>query len=115
MGQSRERFYVEFGRRVRVHRERKGWSQDALGQALPKPMTRASIANIEAGQQRVLAHTLCDIAAALGVPVTDLLTPPEKTTIDDQRHLVEELARKVDLSAEKARSIVSKIPHNGGV
>jgi hypothetical protein len=36
-------------------------------------VTRASIANLELGHQRVLAHTLVQLALILHVPVTDLL------------------------------------------
>jgi transcriptional regulator with XRE-family HTH domain len=58
-------------------------------------MTRASIANIETGKQRVLAKTLVDLAGVLGAEVADLLPPP-----------VERGKQKpVDLQAELAKAL----------
>lgn len=39
-------------------------------------MTRTSITNIEGGHQKVLLHTVYDIAEALGVAPEALLAPP---------------------------------------
>jgi transcriptional regulator with XRE-family HTH domain len=72
-----EPFYGELGSRIRRVRESKSVSQAALGRQLHPPVTRASIANIENAKQRVLSHTLVDIAAVLEVGVADLL-PIEK-------------------------------------
>ena len=114
MGQTREPFYVEFGRRVREERERRKWSQEALGQALPTRLTRASIANIEAGQQRVLAHTLVELARVLDVSVKDLVPSETRLPADERKRLTTELAQKVDLPADTVRSIVSRIPSGRG-
>src|SRR5215475_576708 len=65
MSDAMEPLYEEFGRHVRSRRTALGWSQARLGDALRPSLTRASIANIEAGQQRVLLHTALDISAAL--------------------------------------------------
>lgn len=69
-----DRFYQELGGRIRNYREPKGLSQEALGRAVG--LTRTSISNIEKGRQRVLAHSLLDIANVLGVEVMQLF--PEK-------------------------------------
>jgi transcriptional regulator with XRE-family HTH domain len=68
-----EPFYAALGRRISDARERRGLSQAKLGEMLKPPVTRASIANVESGKQRVLAHTLVDLAAALGISVADLI------------------------------------------
>jgi transcriptional regulator with XRE-family HTH domain len=68
-----EPFYSALGKRISEVRERRGLSQARLGEMLKPPVTRGSIANVESGKQRVLAHTLVDLAAALGVSVSDLL------------------------------------------
>ena len=39
-------------------------------------MTRASIGNIEAGKQRILAHTFAELARLLEVSMESLLPPP---------------------------------------
>ena len=47
-------------------------------------LSRASIANIEAGRQSVLLHHACSIASALHLAsVADLLTPEANTKIDN--------------------------------
>jgi transcriptional regulator with XRE-family HTH domain len=63
--------YKTIGQRIRRAREALGLRQDQLAEAIS--LTRTSITNIEQGKQRLLVHTLCDIAAALRVEPVDLL------------------------------------------
>jgi transcriptional regulator with XRE-family HTH domain len=65
------RFYRHVGRRIRTKRELTGLSQADLGEMVK--LTRASISNIEGGNQRMLTHTLVDIAFALGVDAGEFL------------------------------------------
>jgi transcriptional regulator with XRE-family HTH domain len=68
-------FYVEVGRRVRLARERAGLTQDALAGRVS--LSRTSVTNIEKGRQKVLLHTLCDLAEALGVTPDALMPEPD--------------------------------------
>ena len=70
---SADAFYVDLGRRIRDERKQKKISQDEL--AASCGLTRASIANIEAGRQRLAAHRLCEIATALDTEPAQLLPP----------------------------------------
>lgn len=63
--------YSQFGQLVRRHRERLGLNQAEIGQAIG--LTRASIANIETGRQRIPLHHLYSLAHALSVDVHALL------------------------------------------
>jgi transcriptional regulator with XRE-family HTH domain len=72
-----EPFYKELGRNIQTRRLRAGLSQEKLGAALRPRVTRASIANIEGGKQRILTHTLVQLAAALEVDVS-LLIPKDE-------------------------------------
>jgi transcriptional regulator with XRE-family HTH domain len=72
-----EAFYTEVGRRVRLARERAGLTQDAL--ATRVSLSRTSVTNIEKGRQKVLLHTLCGLADALGVAPA-VLMPDEGST-----------------------------------
>lgn len=63
--------YEELGRLVRQHRERLGISQEALAQAIE--LSRASVANIETGRQRIPLHHLYRLARALKVEAEALL------------------------------------------
>lgn len=82
-----EPFYEALGRRVSEARERRGLTQAQVAAQLTPPVTRASVANVEAGKQRVLAHTLVALATILDVPVTDLV--PGKTARSAARSRVD--------------------------
>jgi transcriptional regulator with XRE-family HTH domain len=60
-----ERFYVDVGRRIQGLRSSKGLTQAELGLRLDPPVTRASVANLESGRQRVLLHTVVQLATIL--------------------------------------------------
>lgn len=111
MSDAMEPLYKEFGRQVRSRRAALGWSQARLGDALRPPMTRASIANIEAGQQRVLLHTALDLAAALEVRFDDLVgrSPSAASAGADPELLAVELASKLSISSDQARTLASKV------
>jgi transcriptional regulator with XRE-family HTH domain len=55
--------YEVFGRAIALRRKGQGMSQDDLAKAVG--LSRASIANIETGRQKVLLHHVYMIAAAL--------------------------------------------------
>lgn len=67
--------YAHVGREIAKCRADAGLSQAALATAIG--LTRTSISNIEKGRQKMLVHTLLDIAAALSVPVASLLPTGE--------------------------------------
>ena len=76
----KEPVYRLVGKRISEAREAKGLSQLELAQLLQArgvTIQRTSITHIERGVQRVMLHSLYDIAAALGVAITKLLPPPE--------------------------------------
>ncbi len=111
VGKAIEPFYVELGRRIQRARIRNGLSQQALGAAVSPPVTRASIANIEGGKQRVLAHTACQLAAVLSVPLGELLEAPKYDAAGESVISVveQELGRKLPLSKKKIKGLVSRM------
>ena len=70
-----EDLYRGVGQRIRKIREERKLTQAELATIVS--LTRTSITNIEQGRQKLLLHTLYDIAAALAVEPKDLL--PELT------------------------------------
>jgi transcriptional regulator with XRE-family HTH domain len=66
-----DRFYLEFGQRLRAARARAGLSQEVLG--VQVGLNRTSISNIEKGRQRILLHHLPLLADHLGTTVDELL------------------------------------------
>lgn len=63
--------YTETGRLIRDSRKATGVSQGRLAASVG--LSRTSITNIERGRQKILLHTLVDIAKALGVDLHSLL------------------------------------------
>lgn len=60
-----ERPYVLFGEELRRQRLLKDWTQQQLGDSIG--LSRASIANIEVGRQRIYVGDLLSFASALGI------------------------------------------------
>ena len=75
--------YVEFGRTLRTARARAAISQSDLGRLIG--LSRASIANIEAGRQHVALDQLFDLARALDCTPVELL--PEVDTHTPSDHI----------------------------
>ena len=66
-----EPLYREIGLRIAHARGRAGTTQQHLANAVG--LTRTSVANIEAGRQRVMVHQLVAMASALGVRVCNII------------------------------------------
>lgn len=58
-----EKVYLDLGQRIRERRMRIGLSQAELAERIGQ--TRASVANLEAGKQRLMLHTVETLAEAL--------------------------------------------------
>jgi putative transcriptional regulator len=63
--------YQEVGKRILMLRQQRGWTQQRVGNAIG--MTRAAIANIEGGKQRMLLNTVYDFALLFDVPLSKVL------------------------------------------
>ncbi len=66
-----EAIYRVFGQKLRELRLRKQIPQQEL--ATLSGLTRASVANIESGRQRVLLHQAVEFAEALGVSLAEIV------------------------------------------
>jgi len=66
--------YQQFGQRLAEFRKSRNMSQQDLADRVG--LTNTSIANIEAGRQRVYLHQLLRIATAFGVTLNDIMTAP---------------------------------------
>lgn len=84
-------FYTAIGQRIRERRSERGLTQSQLAKLLA--LSRTSVTNIESGQQKLLVHTLVQIASVLDMKVSALLpdvTVPERTIVNET--LLEELS-----------------------
>ena len=105
MAKKIEAFYEVLGSNIQRARDRLKMTQAQLGSALVPPSTRASIANIENGKQRVLVHTLVQFARTLETKVEKLIpleTPAERPALMDVEN---ELKRKLNLAAPQLRRL----------
>lgn len=77
-----ESIYPEIGERIRVRRRANRLRQHELADRVG--MSRASLANMEVGRQKILVHQLYAIAVALGLSPADLIpAAPAPTRADD--------------------------------
>jgi len=103
-------FYLDLGRRIQRLRRQRELTQEQLGARLIPQVTRASIANIESGKQRVLAHTLAQIAQALDVTADDLVR--DRSVVLDaevKQQLGAELQDRLRLSPESLSKLSQKL------
>jgi transcriptional regulator with XRE-family HTH domain len=89
--QKKNRFYSETGKKIQLFRHQRDISQEALGRAVG--LTRTSISNVEKGRQKLLIHSLFDIAEALSVEVAQLL--PDKTSLNSVSQEVTNILAKL--------------------
>lgn len=76
------RIYELVGPKIRAVRLKRGWNQADLARQVG--LTRSSIANVEAGRQRLLIHSLFAIANTLDVEIDTLL--PTSLEVDELMH-----------------------------
>jgi len=98
-----EEFYRQFGKRLHDRRSALGLTQEQLGRRLQPTLTRASVANIEAGKQRVLAHTFVALAAALETTVNELASTPAMEDADIERELTGKIGPQI------AAAVISRL------
>ncbi len=103
-----EPVYSDIGRRIQGRRNKIGMTQEVLGSKLKPKVTRASIANIEGGKQRILAHTLLQLAEILDVEVAELF-PKDGRQVAPARRVEAELAKKLKLPQQKIKKLTAQL------
>ncbi len=97
---------------------KRGMTQEQLGDRLVPAVTRASIANVEAGKQRMLVHTLIRVAEVLHLDGAALLEAPVEpagpATASSPPALKRELQRKLESPAEALQDLVLKLDVSSG-
>jgi transcriptional regulator with XRE-family HTH domain len=114
-----EDFYAHMGEKVRSARLAAGISQDVLAQRVG--LTRSSIANLEAGRQRIALHLFIAICQALDKEVWELLPgkpephhSPISTDIEETLANSPESMQKFVHEAVARREIDSEARDNNG-
>lgn len=97
-------FYEEVGRRIKDARKQRKPSLTQEGLAELVSLTRTSITNVEKGRQKLMLHTLAEIATALQVPAASLLPQPSGET---DRKLEESLKDRPKAEKDWIKSTLS--------
>jgi transcriptional regulator with XRE-family HTH domain len=101
-----EPFYEALGSKIQKTREQRKMTQAQLGLSLNRPSTRASIANIESGKQRVLVHTLVQFARAMDVDIQELIPAADQPAqAANPKDVERELRRKLNLGAPQLKKL----------
>jgi len=98
-----ENIYKKIGLNIKRARERKNpyVTQEKLSKSIK--MSRTSIVNIEQGYQRVLLHTLYEIASFLNIHISELL--PDI----NENETIEIIKSSNNLSMESVNKAISSI------
>ena len=99
-----EPIYKEIGANIRTRRRQADASQDDV--AARVGISRATLANIETGRQRLLVHQLYRLAKVLGVRPGDLLPTANDHALPSHLDAVE---IQGDVSAEQKKQVVQLI------
>lgn len=98
------------GRRIQQLRKQRGLTQEELGARLAPQLSRASIANIESAKQRVLAHSLAQIAESLEVSPDDLMRErPSRVDKGGKQQVQAQLQHRLKLSPRELKQLTRKL------
>jgi transcriptional regulator with XRE-family HTH domain len=105
-----EDVYPAIGRRIQQKRRECELTQEQIGRLLVPPVTRASVANIETGKQRLLVHTWLQLAAIFDVGPEALLPPSEVSGTEQPAQTIEqELRQKLELPDLATRKLAKRL------
>ncbi|MXZ47031.1 MAG: helix-turn-helix transcriptional regulator [Chloroflexi bacterium] len=97
---------VEIGRRLREARRRRGLSQSEVSQTAG--ITQASLSNYETGKRELPLSTMMNLAAALDVPLGDLMEISDVIILRDSR--LADAVRALTDSPELLESVINGEP-----
>ncbi len=103
--QTIDQVYQVIGARIRARRTDLGLTQTELGQHVG--LTRSSIANIEAGRQRAMIHTIMQLANQLDLEPAQLFPEVEHDN-RMQNRLTERLEGQPESTYDFVRSVVHR-------
>lgn len=103
--------YILFGRRVAYARESAGLTQAELAECIG--LSRASVANIEAGRQRIVLHQAIEISEALRLSsISDLLPTDLVRPADSGESVQKRPINGAQLSTGEAAAILALVANS---
>lgn len=108
-------FYEEFGKllqKARLPRSSRSTKLTQAELAEAVGLSRASVANIERGQQRVQLHIVVQLAEVLGIEVGELIPQQNASTNSDSSKITEALQGQ-GASPQDIRRALNHLPPRG--
>ncbi len=107
-----EKFYKLLGELINQKRRTANKSQDELAKLVG--LFRTSITNIEAGRQKIRLYTLYQIAAALEIPINNLLPdveggPEDLLSLLNSKKILADSGQSTSLSQEEKERVLKVI------
>ena len=104
-----ELFYFDMGRKLKLARKQSKFTQGSLASTLG--VSRTSVTNIEAGNQKIPLHLLYDLGAIYNIDPREFLPHPATVQIDSDVSIVKAGNKVVDLG-EKSASLINELMNN---
>ena len=82
MRESVRDFYKQFGQLIQTKRKEKSLTQSAVADSLS--ISRATLANLEAGEHRILSHHLLDLVFLLDLDLNEVSTLYRKSKLENK-------------------------------
>jgi transcriptional regulator with XRE-family HTH domain len=76
----RTQLYRLLGIKIKIARDKRGFTQEEVAKGVG--LSRTSLTNIEKGRQKLLLHTLIEIASVLNTTVVELL--PDRSPLSEE-------------------------------
>jgi DNA-binding XRE family transcriptional regulator len=106
MPENLDDFYKAVGNLIQKNRIKKKLTQEKLAEKIS--LTRTSITNIEKGRQKLLLHTLFDIAHHLGISTEDLIPKTKLKDNDIYDNVPDNAAKWIQDSTSEINSIFNQ-------
>jgi len=106
-------FYQQLGRRIQSLRIQRNITQKQLGDRLLPAVTRASVANLESGKQRILVHTLVQLSELLECELQEVIPSFPRSTRNSEQVLDGQLRRlelRPTVLSRIRRKLISSVP-----
>jgi len=98
------------GRKLKLTREKANYTQGSLANKLG--VSRTSITNIEAGNQKIPLHMLYNIGALFEIDPRELLPSPGSVHVNSEINIIKSRNTVVDVGEKSAIYINELLIHN---
>lgn len=107
-----DNIYKSLGEKIATYRANNRLTQTELAEKVN--MSRASIANIEVGRQKVFVHQIYNFASALGLTnIQELLPDVDNSSVMDSEIVISSASKLTSGEVERVRNLLKDISSKG--